>query len=73
MILYGMMDHENAESIFHDGTKNKRKVASILIQQSVFDTKQVACREQAARSPGIYINDTEVEKIIRGRTLGDLT
>jgi hypothetical protein len=42
--------------------KNKTKVASILIQQSVLDTKQVACHEHAARSPGIYKNDTEVEK-----------
>ena len=58
-----MMDHENAQSIFRDGTKNKTKVASILIQQSVLDTKQVAAgREHAARSPGIDKNDTEVEK-----------
>jgi hypothetical protein len=34
-IWYGLMDHENAQSIFHDRTKNKAKVASILIQQSV--------------------------------------
>ena len=71
MILYGMMDRENAQSIFHDATKNKAKVASILIQQSLLDTKQVACREYAARSRGIDINDTEVEKIIRGLTLGN--
>ena len=50
--LYGMMDHENAQSIFHDGTENKTKVSSILIQQSVFDTKQVGCHEHAARSDG---------------------
>ena len=36
------MDHENAQSNFHDGIKNETKVASILIQQSVLDTKQVA-------------------------------
>jgi hypothetical protein len=33
------MDHENVKSIFHDATKNKMKVASILIQQSVRYTK----------------------------------
>jgi hypothetical protein len=57
-----MMDHENAQSIFRDGTKNKMKVASILIQQSVLDRKQQACREHAARSPGNHKNDTEVGK-----------
>jgi hypothetical protein len=52
-----MIDHKNAQSIFHEGTKerkktkkqNKAKVASILIQQSVHDTKQVACHERSAR------------------------
>jgi hypothetical protein len=36
------------------------KVTSILIQQSVLYTKQVAGHEHTARSPGIYKNDTEV-------------
>jgi hypothetical protein len=48
--------------------KKQNEGSSIHIDTAVsaLHKELVACHEHAARSPGIYKNDTEVEKIISG-------